>query len=91
MDTVCKRKMGCPGILKGALYRASAVQHPCKLRNSAACGATNFDRSANLPARELLMQPEDFAKAVVETCKLPQHVVVEEITVWGIDQVVVPL
>lgn len=37
------------------------------------------------------MQPEDFAKAVVETCKLPQHVVVEEITVWGIDQVVVPL
>lgn len=58
----------------------------------AACGVTKFDSTANLPAREnLWMQPENFAQAVVDTVKLPQHVFVEEIIVWGMDQCVVPM
>ena len=84
-------KWGVLGFSKG-LYtelQPYGIRVSCVI--PAACGATNFDHAANLPARDLLMQPEDFAKAVVETCKLPQHVVVEEITVWGIDQVVMPL
>ena len=84
-------KWGVLGFSKGLYTELQPYNIRVSCAIPAACGATNFDRSANLPARELLMQPEDFAKAVVETCKLPQHAVVEEITVWGIDQVVVPL
>ena len=84
-------KWGVLGFSKGIYTELQPYNIRVSCAIPAACGATNFDRNANLPPRQLLMQPEDFAKAVVETCKLPQHVVVEEITVWGIDQVVVPL
>ena len=84
-------KWGVLGFTKGLYTELQPYNIRVCCAIPAGCGATNFDRSANLPARDLLLQPQNFAKAVVETCKLPQHVVVEEITVWGIDQVVVPL
>ncbi len=84
-------KWGVLGFSKGLYTELQPYNIRVCCAIPAGCGTTNFDRSANLPERNLLFQPQDFAKAVVETCKLPQHVVVEEITVWGIDQAVVPL
>lgn len=84
-------KWGVLGFSKGLYTELQPYNIRVSCAIPAACGATNFDRSAGLPARELKMQPQDFARAVVDTCKLPQHVVVEEITVWGIDQTVIPL
>jgi NADP-dependent 3-hydroxy acid dehydrogenase YdfG len=40
---------------------------------------------------DLSLQAEDVAQVVIDICKLPAHVVIEDITVWGIDQIVVPL
>jgi NADP-dependent 3-hydroxy acid dehydrogenase YdfG len=60
-----------------------------------AAASTGFQKATNGvdPAEfvELKLKAEDVAQVVVDTCKLPSHVVVEEVTVWGIDQVVVPL
>ena len=53
-------------------------------------GSTDFMKHAggkNVPMR---LQPQDIGETVAWVCRLPAHVVVEEITVWGIDQVVVP-
>ena len=33
---------------------------------------------------------DDIANAIVNVCEMPAHVVVEEMTVWGNDQEVVP-
>ena len=85
-------KWGVLGFSKGLQteLQPHGIRVSCAI--PAACGVTNFDSQANLPERRhLLMQPEDFARAVVDTCKLPQHVMVEEIIVWGMDQHVVPL
>ena len=56
-----------------------------------AAASTGFQKGANIGEVELKLQPENIARVVVDVCKLPEHVVVEEVTVWGIDQVVVPL
>lgn len=85
-------KWGVLGFTKGMQTELQpyGIRVTCAIPS--ACGVTKFDREANLPAREhLLMQPENFAQAVVDACKLPQHVMVEEIIVWGMDQCVVPL
>ena len=37
------------------------------------------------------LKPEDMAQVVCDICALPEHVVVEETTVWGRAQVVRPL
>ncbi len=37
------------------------------------------------------MQAEDFAQVIYDTFYLPKHIVVPEVTVWGIDQLIVPL
>lgn len=85
-------KWGVLGFSKGLYTELQPYNIRVSCAIPSACGVSNFDKAAGLPDRSnLLMQPEDFAQAVVETCKLPQHIVVEEITVWGIDQVVVPL
>lgn len=84
-------KWGVLGFSKG-LYtelRRSGIRVSCVI--PAACGSTGFDRAAGVADRETALRPEDVARAIVDTCKLPQHVVVEEITVWGIDQECVPL
>lgn len=56
----------------------------------AAC-STGFQKGAGIGPVELKLRPEDVGQVVYDVCKLPQHVVVEDVTVWGIDQVVVPL
>ncbi len=83
-------KWGVLGFSKGLYVELQPYNIRVSCAIPAAC-ATSFNSSANLPDADHLLQPQDFAKAVVETCKLPQHVVVEEIIVWGIDQVVNPL
>ncbi len=56
-----------------------------------AASSTGFQKNAGIDSVELKLRPEDVAQVVYDLCKLPQHVVIEEVTVWGIDQVVVPL
>lgn len=41
--------------------------------------------------QKMLLQPEDVADTALFVCKLPDHAVIEELTVWGIDQEVNPL
>lgn len=85
-------KWGVLGFSKGLQteLQPHGIRVTCAIPS--ACGVTKFDSSANLPDRKnLLMQPENFAQAVVDTCRLPQHIWVEEIVVWGMDQQVVPL
>ena len=54
-------------------------------------GSTDFMKHAGGENMVLKLQAEDVAQAVLSVCRLPAHVVVEEMTVWGIDQEVVPL
>ncbi|TFG63434.1 MAG: SDR family oxidoreductase, partial [Spirochaetales bacterium] len=56
-----------------------------------AAGSTDFMKHAGGANLEMKLMPEDIAEAAVYLCGLPDHVAVEEMTVWGIDQVVVPL
>lgn len=57
-------------------------------------GQTNFQINAQdipLPENENNLKPENMAQVICDICDLPDHVVVEEITVWGSAQVVRPL
>ena len=57
-------------------------------------GQTNFQvnaQDAPLPENADNLKPEDMAQVVCDICALPEHVVVEETTVWGRAQVVRPL
>ena len=53
--------------------------------------STGFQRNAGIGEVVNKLQARDVAQTVFDICKLPAHVVVEEVTVWGIDQIVVPL
>lgn len=53
--------------------------------------ATRFQQNAGIDTMNLKLQASDIAEVVADICKLPSHVVVEEMTVWGIDQVINPL
>ena len=52
---------------------------------------TSFGDNAGLDVAPLRMQPEDIAQTALFISQLPEWAVVEDITVWGIDQVVSPL
>lgn len=54
-------------------------------------GATDFMKHSGGINLEMKLKPEDIAQTIYNVCSLPRHVVVEEMTVWGNDQVVVPL
>ncbi|QOX62870.1 SDR family oxidoreductase [Anoxybacterium hadale] len=57
-------------------------------------GATNFQINAQespMAQSPDNLKAEDMAAAICNICALPDHVVVEEITVWGMSQVVSPL
>jgi len=58
-----------------------------------AAADTGFGKNAGIKpggdARKL--QAEDIAETALFIASLPPHVVIEDVTVWGIDQVVVPL
>ena len=56
-----------------------------------AAASTGFQNNAGISSIKAALQADDVAKAVFDLCQLPLHVVVEEITIWGIDQVVIPL
>lgn len=55
-------------------------------------GDTNFDRNANFDRGSVPgLKADNIAEAILSIYKLPKSVWVEEMTVWGIDQVVIPL
>ena len=56
-----------------------------------AAANTGFGPNANITVDPLLLQPEDIAQTALFIAQLPPHAVVEDVTVWGIDQTVVPL
>lgn len=53
--------------------------------------STGFQKNSGINEVSAKLRPEDIGQVVTDICKLPSHVVVEEVTVWGIDQVVIPL
>lgn len=56
-----------------------------------AAGSTDFMKHAGGANMAMRLQAQDVAEAVASVCRLADHVVVEELTLWGIDQEVVPL
>jgi NADP-dependent 3-hydroxy acid dehydrogenase YdfG len=56
-----------------------------------AAGSTDFMKHCGEENLILKLQPEDIGKTILDICALPEHVVVEEITVWSNDLGVVPL
>lgn len=53
--------------------------------------ATRFQSAAGLDASTCKLGTDDIARTALFICQLPDRAAVEEVTVWGIDQVVVPL
>ena len=56
-----------------------------------AAASTGFQHNSGIDEVQRKLCPEDIAETALFICKLPAHAVVEDITVWGIDQEVVPL
>lgn len=58
-----------------------------------AAGDTNFDVNARVKRAEVRaeLKPEDVAQGYADIFYLPKHVVIEEVTMWGIDQEICPL
>lgn len=56
-----------------------------------AAATTGFNSGAGIPDEKHNLTADDVAQAIVNVCEMPEHVCVEEITVWGTDQVVNPL
>ena len=57
-------------------------------------GETNFQinaQEAPMQHNEKNLQSEDMAQVICDICALPEHVVVEDVTVWGTAQVIRPL
>ena len=56
-----------------------------------AAAATGFQKASGIADVNNILGGEDIAQTVLYICKLPVRAVVEDVTVWGIDQVVNPL
>ncbi len=57
-----------------------------------AAASTGFQTAAGIAAgAPMLLAPEDIAETVLYIANLPQRAVVEDVTVWGIDQEINPL
>ncbi len=56
-----------------------------------AAAATGFQRASGIADVDNILGTEDIAQTALYICKLPARAVVEDVTVWGIDQVVNPL
>ena len=52
---------------------------------------TGFTDACGIAAAPQMLGPEDIAETALFIADLPQRAVVEDITVWGIDQIVNPL
>ena len=83
-------KWGMLGFSKGAYVdlRPYNVRVTCLIPASA---TTGFEGAANLVGTEHQLTVEDIAESILYICSLPAHAVVEELTIWGIDQEVNPL
>lgn len=85
-------KWGVLGFTKGLATELapSGVRVTCLVPGA---GDTNFDRSANFTGRGSVpgLKAEQIADTIYSIYTLPRNVWCEELTVWGIDQVVVPL
>ncbi len=85
-------KWGVLGFTKGLTTELGphGIRVSCVLPGA---GDTNFDVAANFKDRGMVpsMKAEDIADAVVKLYRLPKHIWVEEVIVWGMDQIVVPL
>ena len=53
--------------------------------------STGFQSACGIPEVNNALQAEDVAATVLGIANLPQRAVIEDVTVWGIDQVVIPL
>ena len=83
-------KWGVLGFSKG-LY---VEMRPYNVRVSCvvpAAASTGFQKSSGIGEVDCMLKAEDIAETVAYICTLPDHAVVEEVTVWGIDQEVNPL
>jgi NADP-dependent 3-hydroxy acid dehydrogenase YdfG len=56
-----------------------------------AAASTGFQKSAGIEASGVQLKPESIADTALYIAGLPPNAVVENVTVWGIDQVVNPL
>ena len=56
-----------------------------------ASASTGFQKAANLGETHDSLQTEDIASAILYAMELPARAVVEDMTVWGMSQVVEPL
>jgi NADP-dependent 3-hydroxy acid dehydrogenase YdfG len=56
-----------------------------------AAASTGFQKNANLEASGAKLEPQSIADTALYIASLPPNAVVEDVTVWGIDQVVSPL
>jgi NADP-dependent 3-hydroxy acid dehydrogenase YdfG len=56
-----------------------------------AAASTGFQRSAGIGEGNNQLSPQSIADTALYIASLPQNAVVEDVTVWGIDQVVSPL
>lgn len=64
------------------------VRVTCLIPASANTGFTDACGIKGVPQK---LKPEDVAETATFIANLPQHAVIEDVTVWGIDQVVNPL
>lgn len=85
-------KWGVLGFTKGLTTELGTygVRVTCLIPGA---GDTNFDKNAGFYDRGSVpaLKAENIAEAIGSIYKLPDHVWVEEMTVWGLDQVVIPL
>ena len=83
-------KWGVLGFSKG-LYvemRPHNVRVTCVIP---AAASTGFQQNSGIDEITASLKPEDIAQTILYVCTLPQRAVVEEVTVWGIEQEVNPL
>lgn len=85
-------KWGVLGLTKGLATELGphGIRVTCLVPGA---GDTNFDRNANFTERGSVpgLKADNVAEAIYSIYQLPKHVWVEEMTVWGLDQVVIPL
>ena len=64
------------------------VRVTCVIPGSA---STGFQSACGIPETHDALQSEDVAATILGIANLPQRAVIEDVTVWGIDQIVNPL
>ena len=64
------------------------VRVSCVIPSSA---STGFQKASGIGAVTDLLTADDIAQTILYVCNLPQHAVVEDVTVFGIDKDICPL